>query len=123
MSSRPLIAPHKVLDDQSLATSFTSEVTIVSNVPTLSYDISWAGTAPVGTMEVQVSNTYTINGDGSVRDPGVWRTLPSMSAAVSGNTGEGGVDIYVTGFYAVRLAYTATSGTGTMDATVVAKVL
>ena len=123
MASRPLIAPHKVIDAHSLASSFNSEVTIVSNVPTLSYDISWAGSSPVGTLEVQVSNTYTVNARGEVKDPGVWRTLPSMSAAVSGNTGEGGVDIYVTGFYAVRLAYTATSGTGTMDATVVAKVL
>lgn len=123
MSSRPLIPPHKVIDAESLAGSFTSDVTIVSNVPTLSYDISWAGTSPVGTIEVQVSNTYKVNAEGTVLNPGVWRTLPSMSAAVSGSTGNGGVDIYVTGFFAVRLSYTATSGTGTMDATVVAKVL
>lgn len=123
MSSRPIIPPHKVIDNGSLSGNLVSQVSIVQNVSTLSYDISWAGTAPVGTVDVQVSNTYSVNGDGTVRDAGVWRTLPNMSASLTGNTGEGGVDISVTGFFAVRLIYTRTSGTGLLNATVVGKVL
>lgn len=89
----------------------------------IGYDVSWTGTTPVGVMSVQVSNTYTQNGDGSVRNPGNWTTLTlSSPATVSGNTGNGFLDIDATGAFAIRLVYTRTSGTGTMNATLCAKV-
>lgn len=89
----------------------------------ISYDISWTGSTPVGVMSVEVSNTYSQNGDGTVRNAGNWTTLTlSATPTVSGNTGNGGIDVDATGFYAIRLKYTRTSGTGTMNATINAKV-
>lgn len=95
----------------------------------ISYGISWAGTSPVGTLSVQVSNDYSQNEAGGVADPGTWNTLtldvagtPTTSIPVSGNTGNGFIDILQTGAYAMRLVYTATSGTGLMQATIAAKV-
>lgn len=89
----------------------------------ISYDISWNGTAPVGAMTVQVSNTYSINGDGSERNPGNWTTISlSAPAPVTGNTGNGAIDIDAISFYAIRLVYIRTSGTGTMQAYINAKV-
>lgn len=89
----------------------------------ISYDISWTGSTPVGVMSVQVSNTYSQNGDGTVRNAGNWTTLTlSDPPSVSGNTGNGGIDVDATGFYAIRLKYIRTSGTGTMNATINAKV-
>lgn len=111
------------MTNQSMASSIISEVTIVQNLSMLSYDVSWTGTAPVGVMSVQVSNSYSINGDGSVRNAGSWTTLTLNSPTnVSGSTGNGFIDIDATGTYAIRLVYTRTSGTGTMNAILNAKV-
>lgn len=89
----------------------------------ISYDISWDGSSPVGDMSIQVSNSYSTNADGSVRNPGNWTTVPLTALApVSGNTGNGFIDIDASGAYAIRLVYTRTSGTGTMQAIISAKV-
>jgi hypothetical protein len=106
-----------------MATQIISTPTIIDNISLISYDISWTGTAPVGMMSVQVSNTYTQNAEGQTANPGNWTTLTlSAPTPVTGNTGNGGIDVDVTGFYAIRLVYTPTSGTGLMNATINAKV-
>lgn len=123
MSSRPQFSPHPVIVDGDMSGDITSEPTIVQKLSMVSYDISWAGTAPVGTMSVQVSNTYSQNADGSVRNAGNWYDLPLSDVTdVSGSTGTGFIDIEATGAYAIRLVYTFTSGVGVMQATVSGKV-
>lgn len=88
----------------------------------ISYDISWTGTSPVGAMTVQISNTYSVNADGSVKNAGNWTTLVlSAATSVTGNTGNGFIDIDATGAYAMRLIYTRGSGSGTMNAMICAK--
>lgn len=123
MSSRPQIPQFPVITNGSMAGSITSQVTIIDKISMLSYAVSWTGTTPVGTMTVEVSNDYKINVDGTVRNAGTWNTVPITPAAtVSGNTGNGFIDIGATGAYAVRLVYTRTSGTGTMQAQINCKV-
>jgi hypothetical protein len=122
MSSRPDFKPHLVITNGDMSGNIISEVTIIQKLSMISYDVSWAGTAPVGSMSVQVSNTFTQNGDGTVRNPGNWTTLVlSAPAPVSGNSGNGMIDIDATGAYAIRLVYTRGSGTGLMNATISAK--
>ncbi len=121
MASRPILTPHPILVDESMASSITSEPTIITNLSMLSYDISWAGSTPVGVCTVEVSNTYSKNVDGSARDPGNWTPLP-ISGAVSGNTGVGYIEIGAISAHAIRLVYTRTSGTGLMNAKVNGKV-
>lgn len=123
MSSRPQAAPFSVITNGSMAASITSKPTIIQKLSMIGYDISWTGTTPVGVMSVQVSNTYAENVDGSVKTAGNWTTLTlSTTPTVSGNTGNGFIDVDATGAYAMRLVYTRTSGTGTMNATITAKV-
>lgn len=123
MSVRPLLAPDVVITNGSMAGNITSEVILINKLSMISFDISWTGTTPVGAMSVQVSNSYSLNVDGSVRNAGSWTTL-TLSAAtpVSGNTGNGFIDVDATAGYAIRLVYTRTSGTGTMTAIAVGKV-
>jgi len=100
-----------------------SDVTIIINLSLVSYAVTWAGSAPVGSVSVQVSNDYAQNADGSVRNAGTWNTLPlSAPTDISGNSGVGFIDIDANAGYALRLIYTAVSGTGTLNATVVGKV-
>lgn len=129
MSSRPLIKPHSVITDGSMAGNITSDVTIIQQVSVMSYGYSWAGTSPVGTMSVQVSNDYSIDPGGAVLNAGTWTTMDLIyggatvtSVPVTGNTGNGMIDLGLIGTYAIRTVYTRTSGTGTLQCKINAKV-
>lgn len=123
MSSRPQFNPYPVIVNGSMAGSITSAVTIIQKLSLVSYSIEWTGTSPVGEMSVEVSNDYSQNADGTVKDAGTWNALPlSAATSVSGNSDNGFIDIDGSAGYALRLVYTRTSGTGTMNAVVSAKV-
>ena len=130
MASRPILSPFFVIGGPGpdavsgdMSANIISDVTIIQNLSMIGYDISWSGTAPVGVMSVQVSNTYSQNADGTVKNPGDWATLAlSAPTNVSGNTGNGFIDVDATGAFAIRLVYTRTSGVGTMQAVISAKV-
>ena len=129
MSSRPLIAPFPAITNGDMSGNLTSAVTVLQNLSMVSYGVSWTGTSPVGTLSVQVSNDYSQNSAGQVANAGTWTTLilnvagtPSSTVAVSGNTGTAFIDIDQTAAFAVRLIYTAGSGIGTLQATLISKV-
>lgn len=123
MSSRPQFNPYKVIDNGSLSGNITSKVTIIQKLSLVSYEIVWTGTSPVGVISVQVSNDYEQNADGSTRVPGTWADLPlSVTPAILGNSDSGFIDIEGLAGYALRLVYTRSSGSGTINATVNAKV-
>ena len=130
MSDRPLIAPNllnPLINAQSMATSITGPATIIQRLPGISYDISWTGT-PTGTFQVQVSNTYSTSQNGTEASSGNWTTLPAGAfqgtyPVPSGSPGNGFLDVVGTEAYAVRLVYTASSGTGTLTVVPAAKVL
>jgi hypothetical protein len=116
MSSRPQLNPFDAILNGDMSGNITSEVTIIQKLSMISYDISWSGSSPVGVISVEVSNTYSQNADGSVRNPGNWTTLTlSAPTNVSGSTGNGFIDIDATAGYAVRLVYTRTSGSGVLN--------
>lgn len=129
MSTRTGIRPAAVIVSQSMASNITSSVTILGNCTGASYTVSWSGTSPVGTLSVQVSNDYSLFSTGVVNNTGTWTTIylnvngtPATTIAVSGNTGNGFINIANIEAYAIRLIYTAASGTGTLNATVNGKV-
>lgn len=122
MSTRSNLRPQAVITngDMSLA-SITSNPTILQSLTVGSYSYSWAGTAPVGTVAIQVSNDYSLNSNGTVKNAGTWITITVFyngafvqSVPVSGNSGEGLID-WSTGAYAIRTVYTKTSGIGTLQ--------
>lgn len=130
MSSRPRIAPEIVISagDMSAATA-TSSVTIMGSCTLGSYSYSWAGTAPVGNLAIQISNDYSLLPNGTVNNAGTWNTVfvvlngtTTVNAIpVSGNTGNGIVE-FSTGAFAIRTVYTKTSGTGTLQAIITTRV-
>ncbi len=129
MSTRTSLRPNPVILDGDMSADITSDPTILQSLTRVSYAFSWVGTSPIGTLAVQVSNDYSLAPDGSEDNAGTWNTLPlqlddgtiAMSVPVTGNTGNGFFEI-TTGAYAVRTFYDKTSGVGTLQATVVAKV-
>lgn len=128
MSTRTGLRPHAVIAGVSMGASITSEATVLQSLSSASYEVSWTGTSPVGTLALQVSNTYTVGSAGGGAG-GTWTTVPvELSGAVVtsipvvGNTGNGFIDVTLNAGYAMRLVYTRVSGTGTLTATFVGKV-
>lgn len=130
MSSRPILVPNldkPIINAVSMATSITGPATIIQLLPGISYDIVWTGT-PTGTFQVQVSNTFRQAADGTITNAGHWTTLPAASFSgtypvPSGSADNGFLDFVGTEAYAVRLVYTAVSGSGTLTVVAAAKVL
>lgn len=130
MSDRPLISPNTItpiINAASMATSITGPSTIIQRLPGISYDIVWTGT-PTGTFSVQVSNTVVLGPNGSILVEGSWSTLPASSFSgtypvPAGSSCNGFLDVVGTEAYAVRITYTAVSGTGTLTVVAAAKVL
>lgn len=136
MSTRTTLRPQQVIPSAqaspantgSMAANLTSAPTVLNSLTKLSYAVSWTGTSPVGTLAVQVSNDYTEQGTGGVTG-GTWNSLPLnyngtsvTSIPISGNSGNGFIDVDSLSGGAVQLLYTYESGTGTMTAIVTCKV-
>lgn len=129
MSTRTRIAPVS-LTDINMASSANSSATLLASNTAFSYAVKWTGSTPVGTLSLQMSNDYALGSNGQVANSGTWNTAPmdvngayATSVAISGNTGNGMIDgTAPTGVNAVRLAYTAGSGTGTLSLIITAKV-
>lgn len=129
MSSRTNLRPEPVMNASSMAADITSTPTILQSLTGVGYAVSWTGSTPIGTLSVQASNDYSLYPNGTVNNSGTWTTIylnvngtPSTTIAVSGNTGNGFIDIDKTMAYAIRLIYTRSSGTGSMTAVVNCKV-
>jgi len=124
MASRPLIKPQQVITNGSMTgtTAIHSQVTILTNLTQVGYMVSWTGT-PNGTFSVEVSNDYSENADGSVRNTGTWTAVTLTGSPVaSGSSGHGFINLDSIAAYAMRLTYTNASSTGTLQAYVSAKV-
>lgn len=130
MSNRPTLRPQVVIGtgsnpivSGSMAADITSNPTILGSQTMGSYSYSWAGTTPIGNVKVQVSNDYSLNPDGTVKNAGTWTdlyfllngTTTTNLAPITGNTGEGLID-WSTGAYAIRTLYVRTSGVGALQA-------
>lgn len=130
MSQRPLIKPNPnqpLIEDGDMSGDIAGPATIINQLPGISYDIAWTGD-PEGTFQVQVSNTFSQNPDGSVQNPGTWHTLPPSAFVGSypepaGSSGSGFIDVIGTEAYAIRLYYTSTDGAGSLTVYPAAKVL
>lgn len=130
MSTRTTLRPYPVITAGNMAVNITSSPTVLNGLTKAAYQASWSGSTPVGTLSVQGSNDYALSSDGqTVANAGHWVTLtlnvdgtPSTTVSVSGNTGSDLINMSELAFFAIRLIYTAGSGTGTMNATICGKV-
>lgn len=127
---RPFIKPNTqvpIINNVSMASNIISPVTNIFLIPGISYDLVWTG-SPVGTFQVQVSNSYSQDPSGAQLNAGSWNTLPTSSFSgtypvPAGSSGFGFLDVVGTEAAWIRLQYTATSGSGSLTVVAAAKVL
>lgn len=124
------LRPQAVIVDGDMSGDIVSEPTILQALTIGSYTFSWSGIAPDGKISFQLSNDYSLNPNGTVKNPGTWTTGYVFDPAtqswiseipVTGSPGSGIVE-FSTGAYAIRVIYTRTAGVGTLQAIVNGKV-
>ena len=122
MSTRSNLKPFSVFTNQSMSATVHSPATIIGFVSGASYDLAWTG-SPTGTFSVELSNTYSLNADGTVNNAGQW-TPVALSSPITASGSPDNAFINLAGLeaYAIRLTYTRTSGSGTLNATICGKV-
>lgn len=129
MSTRTVLRPNTLPTIDMSVASTPSSPTILQGLSMVSYAISWTGSGPTGTLSLEVSNDYALEPNGIAANVGTWNLAPmdvngafATSISISGNTGNGFIDVVATGSYACRLIYTKSGGTGIMTIVVSGKV-
>ena len=103
-----------MFDSGDISGTITSPATNTRQVDVASIAINWTGTSPVGVLTVEARNG----------EDDTWSELDFGQAInITGNTGEHTILFNELHFEEIRLVYTATSGTGTLDAILLAKTV
>lgn len=118
-----VLSPINIVSAGDMSGNVTSSVTEILFLDNVSIQINLLSGSPTGSFDVQVSNDFSRNPDGSVRNTGTWNSLPlTISLAISaGSPSTLFADITETAASAVRLVYTRTSGTGSFNAILAGK--
>lgn len=105
------------------AASITSAVTNIETHDNIAIQLNFTGT-PVGTFAVEVSVDYERDSHGNVIDSGTWVPITlSPAPAAAGADGSILIDLNQLASPWIRVVYTKTSGTGSLDAFISAKML
>lgn len=103
-----------MIDAGSLGSSITSSTVNVINLDKASIHLEWTGSSPVGTITVQARNG----------EHDAWYALDLGSTiSISGASGDHQLVFNELPFTDIRLLYTRTSGSGSLDAVVTMKVV
>jgi len=124
--ARKTVVNYTLATNQSLSGSFNTPATVITNLDSCSYQINVNTTNSTGTFAVQVSNDYQQDEVSNIiKNPGNWVPLTlSGTPVVAGANDNIVIDLQAMPYYAMRLAYTAsTPGTGTCSIIVECKQL
>lgn len=103
--------------DLDLSADVISSPTNVQYSDNIGIQLNWAGTSPSGQISIEISNNYN-----PLTKIGTWTALDFGSPIlIATNSGSHLININLVPFAWVRLSYSATSGSGTLVATLVMK--
>ncbi len=125
MSSRKnrLVKYQNITSGNMASTTVTSEVTNVEGLDNIGIQLNWSGSSPIGTFAVQVSADYAQDYLGNVTNTGNWVALAISPAVAATGTSPDTAFIALNQVPApwIRVVYTRTSGTGTLQGYLTAK--
>lgn len=113
------LQPYLVINESSLSTSKTSEITEIFNKDNITYQLVWTGTLN-GTFAVQVSSDYDSHNPSDAH----WDVLPlSPTPTASGSAGSWTIDLNELGSKHIKIIFTRVSGTGSLKARIMGKAI
>lgn len=97
----------------SMATNQTSIISNILQMDNIGIYVSWSGTSPTGSLVVEISPDYILNGPNTA----TWYPLDfGTTIAVSGNSGNDVININQNPGTWIRMRYVAAAGTGIITA-------
>jgi hypothetical protein len=125
MASSNRLKSTQIITNQSMTgtSTITSPAIAIQYLDNVYLQLEFTGT-PNGTFSVQVSNDYNQDSLGNVTNVGNWVALTLSPAPVaSGSANVIGIDMNQLGAPFIRVQYTNTSSTGTLNAFISGKEL
>jgi len=107
MSRKNTLTPIKIMDAVDLTSNQTSTPVKITFLDNVSIQINLTD-SPAGSFSVEVSNDFSLNPDGSIRDAGQWTVLtsPSSVTVTAGSPDPIFIDVNQSGANAIRLVWT-----------------
>lgn len=120
MASNSLLKTH-LITAASMGASVTSAAFPCQFQDNIGIQLDWTGT-PTGTFTVQTSVDHAQDAQGNISVAGHWITLTlSTAITAAGSADDAYIDLNQLSAPWVRVVYTRSSGTGTLDCFVAAK--
>lgn len=114
MGRKNVVKSYKMIDSGDLSGSITSSIVNVINLDKASIHLVWSGTSPTGAITVEARNG----------EKDSWYELDfGSSIDISGNSGDHQLVFNELAFTDIRIQYISTGGTGSIDASISAKVV
>ena len=113
MGRKNVLKSFKMYDAADISGDVTSATTNVENLDQGSIAITWTGTSPEGVLTVEAKNGAK---DAAFKEIDMGGTI-----TITGNTGDHRLLFNQLPFTNIRLVFTSSSGTGTMEAVITAK--
>jgi hypothetical protein len=125
MSAKTILKSYQVVLNGNMTSNITSPPTNIQMLDNTGYSIAFSGT-PTGTFSVQCSADYQ-PGTAPTEypmNPGTWTTLPlSNPITAAGSPDNGYIDLTLLSAPWIRLVYTASSGSDSLQVWVTGKSL
>lgn len=104
-------------DSVSMNATFNGDAMGIQFVNGFSICASWSGTDLDGTIKLQASNNpFTDNVNMTINPSAVWVDITGSSVVVSADTGSQFYNVADANYWAYRIVWTRTDGTGTLVA-------
>lgn len=116
-----ILKPVQLISAGDMSGSITSIACEIQLQDNIGVQLNWSG-VPVGTFSIQVSNDHREDSKGNILNPGTWVSLPlSPSITATGSPDSAYVDLNQLSAMYMRVVFTRTSGSGTLNAFVSGK--
>ncbi len=123
MSSKRKLTRFKTITNGDMSTaSITSAVTNIGNWDNIGLQFVWTG-SPVGTFAVQVSIDHAQDQFGNVTNAGTWVPLTLSPSPITSLGSPIYIDMTQLSAPWIRVVYTKTSGSGTLQTYISAKTM
>lgn len=126
MSRKQFLKPYQLITSGDMSqASIISPVTDIQGLDNVGYQVNFTG-APVGTFSVEVSMDYQpgTSPNSPPANAGNWIPVTlSTPVTASGSPDNAYIDLALLSAPYIRLKYTKTSGTGSLNAFIVAKAI